>query len=200
MTTTVDPFGATQDQDAEAFFEGGNISAVFPKVGFVLEGNVLGYRMMQQSDHETRELLWRYNGKSVKETEIPEANGVRARVISDRKNEVRMMVIDIEMDAPTFETWETREYIHTTLDEDSGVRSLYINKPALKFAIGKAIKDAGHRLPEIGSRLKVTRTASHKTPRGFMAQGFSAEYLPAARNPKYTPPAADASPEDDPWS
>lgn len=199
MTTTIDPFAAEQ-QDAEAFYSGGNISAVFPKVGFVLEGNVLGYRMMQQSDNETRELLWRYNGKAVKESEIPEANGVRARVTEDRKARVLMMVIDIELDKPTFKTWKTREYIEEALEEDSGVRSLYVNKPAMRMALGKAIKGAGHLVPEVGSRIKVTRTASHKTPRGFMAQGYTAEYLPAAKNPKYTPPVAEAAAEDDPWS
>lgn len=194
----VDPFGATEQQDAEAFFSGGNIAMKFPNVGHREEFNVLGWRMAQQSDMDTREPMWLYNGKSTREGAIPEANGVRARVTANPKNRIMQMLIDVQLDEPTFLTWETNQYVEKQLEEDDGVRTVYV-KGALKAAIGKALRDAGMKLPETGARGWIQRGKSTKTPAGFAAYSYTAGFTPAAKNPKYTPPAAGESADDDPW-
>jgi hypothetical protein len=198
MTTAIDPFGATEQQDAEAFFSGGNIAAKFPTINFEVKGNVLGWRMTQQSDMDSREPLWFYNGKSTKESAIPEANGVRARITANPKNRIMQMLIDIQMDEPTFLTWETNQYVEKPLEEDDGIRTLYV-KGDMKSSVGNAIKKAGHRVPETGARIKVVRGKSRKTPSGFAAYTFTAEYTPAAKNPHYTAPTAQDI-EDDPFA
>lgn len=200
MTVTdFDPFGATEQADAEAFFSGGNIALKFPTVGHREEFNVLGIRMSQQSDMQTREPLWLYNGKSVREGLIPEANGVRARVTANPKNRVLQMLIDLQLDEPTFKTWSTNQYVEETLDEDDGVRTAYV-KGGMRTAIADALRKSGtgHKVPEIGSRMWIERGKSRKTTGDFAAYTFTAGYLPAAKNPKYTPPAADDS-EDNPF-
>lgn len=199
MTVTdVDPFGATEQQDAEAFFSGGNIAMKFPTVGHREEFNILGWRMTQQSDMQTREPLWLYNGKSIREGLIPEANGVRARVTANPKNRIMQMVIDVQLDEPTFLTWSTNQYVEEHLDEDDGVRSLYV-KGDLKTALANALRKAGHKVPEIGARAWVQRGKSRKTSGDFAAYTYTAGYTPAAQNTHYTAPVAQDT-EDDPWS
>lgn len=198
MTVTdVDPFGAAEQMDAEAFFNSGNIAMKFPTVGHREEFNILGYRMTQQSDMDTREPLWMYNGKSTREGAIPEANGVRARITANPKNRVMQMVMDVQLDEPTFLTWETNQYVEKPLDEDDGVRSVYV-KGNLKIALGNALRKAGHKVPETGARGWIERGKSTKTASGFAAYSYTAGYTPAAQNPKYTPPAAQGS-DDDPF-
>lgn len=182
MSVDLDPFSAEAAEGA-AFFSSGNTAAKFPRDGFSVEGTVTGWRMLQQSDIDTRELLWMYNGKQTPESQIPEANGVRARVTSDPKARIMQMVIDLQCE-PTFVTYETLQYHEKELPEDDGMRSLYV-KGNMRAVLGKKLQEAGHRVPEKGALLKITRLRAERVgDKGkFTKYVFAAEYTPAAQNP-----------------
>lgn len=198
MTTApeIDPFGADTAEGA-AFFNSGNTAAKFPKDGFTVTGTVLGWQMRQQTHIDSREPLWLYNGASVEESKIPEANGVRARITGNPRNRVMQMVIDLQCE-PTFETYETNQYLRKELPEDDGVRSLFV-KGQMKAVIGKEIQKAGHRVPEIGALLEVKRLRAERVGDGgkFTKFVFAARYTVAAQNPNAA--AVGAGVEDDPF-
>jgi len=187
----VDPFGNGTDddetRDAESFLSGGgSISAKFPKVGYTFEGTITGWSMRQQTDMKTGELLFWVGKKRKLENEM--------RPTDSRKNPVMQLLLEVQSEA-TFETWETKEYIPVPLEEDDGMRTLYV-KGNLQTAINKAKKEAGGKL-EKGAYISVTRTQSSvRKGAEFASHNFTAVWTKASDNAK----AADALMEEDPFA
>ena len=170
--TQTDPFSAEAAAAASFFGGDGMVAAKFPTVGFTVEGTILSYRMDQQSDMDTGELLF-WEGKSrVLQSQLKFPATARP---------VMQLVIEMQCQ-PTGKTWETNQYIEKALSEDDGKRALYV-KNGLQTAIGKALKEAGVQAPEIGGYLKVTRGQSVKREGAkFPSHSFTAQYTKADQN------------------
>lgn len=173
MTTApqTDPFSADAAKAAQ-FLGGGTVAAKFPKPGFTVEGTILSFRMAQQTDMESGELLFWEGKDKVEQSKLKFPQNARP---------VEQLVIEIQGE-PTGVTWETNRYVEKQLPDDDGVRTLYV-KGSLQFALGKALREAGVRAPEIGGYLKVTRGQDVK--RGgskYFSYSYTAEYTPASKN------------------
>jgi hypothetical protein len=174
MTVTTDPFSAEAAAAAQFFGGGGTVAAKFPTVGFTVEGSILSYRMDQQTDMDTGELLFFEGKKQVKQSELK---------FPATAKPCNQLVIEIQGE-PTGKTWETNQYIEKALPEDDGVRALYV-KGGMQAAIGKALREAGVQAPEIGGYLKVTRGPSVKREGAkYPSYSYTAQYTKADQNSK----------------
>lgn len=171
------------EQDIKGFLMGGGVAAKFPKIGYQIEGTVTSFRMQQQRDYDTGELLFWKDGN---------------------KRMQLLIVMDTEEQGSFDENGEPVE-----VPDDDGQRTLYV-KGALQKAIGRALKEAGAELEE-GGYLKVKRVKDlPKTNPKFKAPyGFAVQYTPAAKNSKAATDFAKSDPEtgakasgkdDDPWA
>lgn len=175
MTTApqTDPFSADAAR-AAAFLGGGTVAAKFPKPGFSVEGTILSFRMAQQTDMDSGELLFWEGKDKVEQSKLR---------FPDNAKPVEQLVIEVQGE-PTGVTWETNQYVEKQLPDDDGVRTLYV-KGSLQFAIGKALRDARVQAPEIGGYLKVTRGQDVKRPGSkYFSYSYTAVYTPASQNGK----------------
>lgn len=172
MTTAqTDPFSADAAK-AAAFLGGGTVAAKFPKPGFTVEGTILSFRMAQQTDMESGELLFWEGKDRVEQSKLK---------FPDSAKPVEQLVIELQGE-PTGITWETNQYVEKQLLDDDGVRTLYV-KGGLQFAVGKALRDARVRAPEIGGYLKIQRGQDSKRPGSkYFSHSYSATYTPASQN------------------
>jgi hypothetical protein len=175
MTTApmTDPFAVEAVRAAQFLGGGGSVAAKFPKPGFVVEGTIESFRMAQQTDMNSGELLFWEGKERVKQSDLK---------FPATAKPVDQLVIELQGE-PTGVTWETNQYIEKALPEDDGMRVLYV-KGRMAGAIGKAMKEAGVDAPEIGGYLKVARGADVKLSGSKFAHTFVAQYTPAAQNTK----------------
>ena len=179
MTTSQqDPFSTEAAAAAQFLGGGGVIAAKFPKDGFKVEGTVTEFRMGQRTHIDSGEPLFWEGKKPVEESKLKFASSRTDR------NRVMQLVITLQGE-PTFVTWETNRYIEKKLDEDDGVRALYVSSPELQRAIGKALQDKGARAPEVGGYLEVVKTGEKRIEgTSFTKFLYSARWTPAAQNEK----------------
>jgi hypothetical protein len=166
-----DPFGT--DNEVRGFLSGGSTAAKFPKVGFTVEGTVLGYRMGQRTGMKSGEALFWEGKQAIEESKL--------KFESSKDSPAMQLIMEIQGE-PTGVTWKTNQYIEETLPDDDGVRTLYVAS-GLQRALAKALRDAGNAQVEKGAYLKVTRGASVKAG-DFMAFTYAAEWTPAKDNAK----------------
>ena len=171
MSVQTDPFSADAAAAAN-FLGGGTVAAKFPKEGFVVEGTILSFRMAQQSHMESGELLFWEGKEQVEQSKLKFPQSARP---------CEQLVIELQ-GAPTGITWETNRYVEKQLPDDDGVRTLYV-KGGMQNAIGKALRDAGVRAPEIGGYLKVARGKDTKRPGSkYFSYSYAAQYTKAEAN------------------
>lgn len=175
MTTMTDPF-SVEAVKATRFLSGDKkVGAKFPQVGFVVKGTILDWRMAQQTDNETRELLFWQGKKPTAQSQLT--------IPVESARPVEMMVIDLQCE-PTGITWEGKDYEEVQLPEDDGKRTLYITNTKIK-ALADALRAAGAQLPEVGGYLEMARGKSVKAPGAkFASQSFTARYTTAEKNPR----------------
>lgn len=180
-----DPF-----QDADAFMNSGSsIAAKFPQVGFVFEGDIIGWDGPQQmTDKDTGEALYWESNKKTKESDVKNMSIARPAM---------QLLIHVQGPA-TGITWETNQYIEKEVPDDDGVRTLYVHGE-LQKALKKARLEAGNAKMEVGAHVKITRGKPVKKPNGYFAYTYAAEWTPAAKNPSAAEAAFDAAgdPEGD---
>jgi hypothetical protein len=173
MTTApqTDPFSADAAK-AAAFLGGGTVAAKFPTEGFVVEGTIQAFRMAQQSHMESGELLFWEGKEQVEQSKLKFPQSARP---------CEQLVIELQGE-PTGITWETNRYVERQLPDDDGMRTLYV-KGGLQAAIGKALRDAGVRAPEIGGYLKVQRGKDvQRNGSKYYSYTYTAQYTQAAQN------------------
>ncbi|MER7487949.1 hypothetical protein ABTY20_18985 [Streptomyces sp. NPDC126497] len=178
MTTQVDPFTA-EAAKAVAFLsgQGGDKvpAAKFPKVGFEIDGTILSWRMTQQSDNVSKELLFWENKRPTPMSKVR---------FPDSARPVEMMVIEYQGD-PTGVTWEGKDYEEVEVPDDSGRRVLYVTGGKIN-ALYQALQAVGLQLPEQqGGRIQMRRERSVKAPGAqFASHAFTAKYTKADDNPR----------------
>jgi hypothetical protein len=173
MTTApqTDPFSADAAK-AAAFLGGGTVAAKFPTEGFVVEGTILSFRMAQQTDMESGELLFWEGKEQVEQSKLKFPQSARP---------CEQLVIELQCE-PTGVTWETNRYVERQLPDDDGLRTLYV-KGGLQQAVGKALRDADVRAPEIGGKLKVQRGKDTKRAGSkYYSYTYTAQYTRADQN------------------
>lgn len=171
MSVQTDPFSADAAA-AAAFLGGGTVAAKFPKPGFTVEGTIQSFRMAQQSHMESGELLFWEGKEQVEQSKLKMPATARP---------CEQLVIELQCQ-PTGITWETNRYVEKQLPDDDGARTLYV-KGSMQAAIGKALRDAGVRAPEIGGYLKVQRGQDTKRPGSkYFSYTYTAQYTPASQN------------------
>ncbi len=171
MTTQTDPFSA-EAAAAASFLGGGTVAAKFPKEGFVVEGTIVSFRMAQQSHMESGELLFWEGKEQVEQSKLKFPQSARP---------CEQLVIELQ-GQPTGITWETNRYVEKQLPDDDGMRTLYV-KGGMQAAIGKALRDAGVRAPEIGGYLKVARGKDTKRAGSkYYSYTYTAQYTKAEAN------------------
>lgn len=176
MTTAqVDPFSADAAAAAAQFLGGSSVvAAKFPRDGFVVEGTILSFRMSQQSDINSGELLFWENKKQTKQSELR---------FPQTAQPCSQLVIELQGE-PTGVTWEGLQYDEVQVEDDDGIRALYV-KGRMQKAVAQALKDAGVKAPEEGGYLKVARTGTAKASGGVgKAFTYAAQYTPASKNSK----------------
>lgn len=188
-------YAAPSQQDAERFLDGGATVAVkWPKVGYEFEGTVIGWRgPVPQTDMNSGEPLYWEGKKKVKRSalEFPDTS---------MTNPALQLLIEFEAE-PTFETWESNQYVRKALPDDDGYRTMYVHG-ALQKAISKARREAGsggRPAPlEEGAKCKVVRTESVRMQNDFYGHQYVAQWIPAAQNPDFQA-AADQFMDKDPF-
>lgn len=175
MATATDPFSVDAVKAARFLSGDKKVGAKFPQVGFVVKGTILDWRMAQQTDNATRELLFWQGKKPVPQSQLT--------IPVESARPVEMMVIDLQCE-PTGITWEGKDYEEVPLPEDDGKRTLYVQNTKIK-ALADALKAAGVQLPEVGGYLEMARGKSFKAPGAkFASQSFTARYTTAEKNPR----------------
>jgi hypothetical protein len=170
-----DPFSADAVKAVRFLSGDKKIGAKFPKVGFTVKGTITDWRMAQQTDNETRELLFWQGSKPTPQSQLT--------IPMESARPVEMMVIEMQCE-PTGVTYEGKDYEEVPLPEDDGKRTLYVSNTKIK-ALAQALKDARMQLPEVGGYLEMTRGRSFKAPGAkFASQTFTAKYTPADQNPR----------------
>ncbi|WP_030248235.1 hypothetical protein [Streptomyces sp. NRRL S-455] len=173
MTTMTDPFSADAVKAVRFLSGEKKVGAKFPKVGHVVAGTITDWRMAQQTDNETRELLFWQGKKPTPQSQLT--------IPTESARPVEMMVIELQCE-PTGVTWEGKDYEEVQLPEDDGKRTLYVSNTKIK-ALADALKQAGMQLPEVGGYLEMARGKSVKAPGAkFPSQSFTARYTPADKN------------------
>jgi hypothetical protein len=171
MTTAqqTDPFSADAAKAAQ-FLGGGTIAAKFPEPGFVVEGTILSFRMAQQTDKDSGELLFWEGKEKVEQSKLKFPQAAKP---------VEQLIIEIQSQ-PTGITWETNRYIEKPVPDDDGTRTLYV-KGSMQKALGKALRDAGVRAPEVGGYIKMTRGKDVKYGNNW-GHTHTAQYTKAEAN------------------
>lgn len=166
--------GAQQQDDAQSFLMGGGITGQkFPHVGFTVDLTWLSWKMAPQTDMDTGEIKTWADGRK------------------------RMQMVVTAQGEATGITWETNAYVETSIEDDDGVRALYI-KGNLQKAIRDGIRNAGMKGPEVGMLTRITRGKSEK-PKTKGQQGahtYTVVVTPAAKNPKWAEIQADEAAAD----
>lgn len=171
MTTQTDPFSA-EAAAAASFLGGGTLAAKWPTPGFVVEGTILSFRMGQQTDMESGELLFWEGKERVEQSKLK---------FPATAKPVEQLIIETQGE-PTGITWETNRYVEKQVPNDDGVRTWYI-KGALAAAVGKALREAGVRAPEIGGYIKAGRGQDTKRQGSkYFSYTFTAQYTRADQN------------------
>jgi hypothetical protein len=163
-----DPFS-----DVKQFMSGGSVAAKFPKVGFVVEGTVLSFRVSQRTAMKSGEPLYWEGKQTVEESKL--------KFESSKSSPANQLLLEVQSE-PTGVTWETNQYIEKKLPDDDGVRTMYIHGNFQK-ALGKALRDAGGADIEKGAYIKATRKESVKMG-DFMGFTYDVEWTPAKSNAK----------------
>lgn len=165
---TQDPFSA---KAAENFLEGGATAAKWPHVGYVVEGTVTDYAMMQQTDYDSGENLYWVGNSRVEESKA-----------ADKSRPVMQMTMGLQ-GKPTGETWAGLQNERVALPDDDGARTAYV-KGALQAALKDAIRKANAKL-ETGAYVRIERIADGpKSNSKFAApHRYTAVWTPAAQNP-----------------
>lgn len=194
MTTQQDPFSVEAAAAAQFLGGGGVIAAKFPKDGFKIEGTVTEFRMVQRTHIDSGEPLFWESKKPTEQSKLRFASSATDR------NRVMQLVITYQGE-PTHLTWETNRYIEKKLDEDDGVRALYVSSPELQKAIGKALQETGARAPEVGGYIEVVKTGEERIQgTSFTKFKYAARWTPAAQNEKaagdFLSQAEEAPPAD----
>lgn len=179
-----DPFS---DDAAAAFLTGSSTAAKWPKIGYVVEGTVLNWRMAQQTDYDTSEPLY-WEGK----------RRVMESVATDRSRPVMQLIMEIQ-GKPTGETWEGLGNTHKVITDDDGKRTLYI-KAYLQSAIARALKDASGKLEE-GAFIRVERIADvpSQDKKRQAAHNYRATWTPAAQNAEAASSFLNEPEDDNPF-
>jgi len=210
MTTPANRFSAPARVDqhaprsAEEYLDGGaSVAAKWPKVGFEVVGDVIGFSptAIQMTDMKTGEPQYWENKVKTKESELrfPETS---------KQNPCLQITIDLQCE-PTGVTWESNRYIRKEVPDDDGVRTMYVSGQ-LAAAIRKARQTAAQKYKlgvrnaplEAGARVRVVRTEDKKFQNDYFGFTFEAEWIPAAQNPNYTNALMDSTegPDGgDPW-
>jgi hypothetical protein len=194
----------TAVRSAEEYLDGGaSVAAKWPKVNFSVEGDVVGWSptAIQMTDMKTGEPLYWENKIKTKESELrfPETS---------KQNPCLQITIDLQCE-PTGVTWESNRYIKKVLEDDDGVRTMYVNGQ-LAAAIRKARQAAAQQYKlgvrsaplEAGAHVKVTRGEDKKFANDYFGFTYEAVWTPAAHNPAYTNSLMDQTEgpgEDSPW-
>lgn len=165
----VDPFS---NEAAAQFLQGGGVAAKWPKVGYVVEGTVTGWKMSQQTDYDTGEDLFWVGKKRVPAPQVAAA---------DKNRPAMQLVMDLK-GQPTGETWEGLQNIRRALPDDDGARVLYV-RGGLQKALSKALKDSNGKLEE-GAFLRIERIADIPNPdkKKQAAHAYTATWTAAASN------------------
>lgn len=171
MSVQTDPFSADAAA-AAAFLGGGSVSAKWPHEGFTVEGTILSFRMAQRTHIDSGELLFWEGKEQVEQSKLKFPQSARPcdQLVMETQGE------------PTGITWETNQYIEKALPDDDGVRTWYVTG-ALAAAVGKALREAGVRAPEIGGYIKATRGKGTKRPGSkYFSYTYTAQYTKAEAN------------------
>lgn len=180
-----DPFSTgSVDQEVRGFLSGSSIAAKFPTVGHVFEGTVIGYRMAQRTHIKSGEPLYWEGRQTVEESKLQFA--------SSKASPAKQLLLEVQGE-PTGITWETNQYIEKSLQDDDGVRTLYVVS-GLQKALAKGLKDAGDAPIEKGAYIKVTRGKSVKAG-DFMAFTYTVEWTPASSNDKAATDLVNSDPD-----
>lgn len=180
-----DPFS---DEAAAAFLTGSSTAAKWPEIGYAVEGTVLNWRMSQQTDYDTSELLF-WDGK----------RRVIESLAADKSRPVMQLIMEIQ-GKPTGETWEGLRNTRKALPDDDGKRTLYV-KAYLQSALAKALKDAGGKLEE-GAFIRVERVADvpNQDKKRQAAHNYRAVWTPAAQNSEAASSFLSEAEEDNPFA
>lgn len=154
-----DPF-----EQMNSFLSGGLTAAKWPTVGFVVEGTVTGAVMKQQNDYDTGEPLFWKDGSP--------------------RNQ---LVLDVQS-APTGKTWEGLRYTEKIIQDDDGMRAMYV-KGNLQKTLSAALREANARF-EIGGHIRVERIQD--APKVDRAKEPAHQYKVT-----WTPAVKIAAPADD---
>jgi hypothetical protein len=165
---TVDPFS-----DVKQFMSGGSVAAQFPKVGAVVEGTVLSFRVSQRTDMKTGEPLYWEGRQTVKESDL--------KFEASKNSPAKQLLLEVQGE-PTGVRYRTNQYIEEPLKDDDGVRTMYIHGNFQK-ALAKALKEAGNADIEAGAYIRVERLKSVKAG-DFMAYDYQVTWTPAKQNSK----------------
>lgn len=164
-------FNPFDPPSVEDFFSGGApVAAKWPKIGFTVEGTVLDWSLVQQTDMATGEFKFFEDKKLKKESEL--SNPEKARPAYELR-------LDLQCEA-TGVTWEGLAHTEKVVPDDDGIRRAYVYGNMQK-SLGRAMSDAGAAAPEKGARVKITRTKDVKAAIGT-ARTFESVYAPAAKN------------------
>jgi hypothetical protein len=137
-----------------------------------VEGTILSFRMAQQTHMKSGELLFWEGKDKVEQSKLKYPATAKP---------VEQLVIEMQCE-PTGITWETNRYVERQLPDDDGVRTLYV-KGGLAGALGKALRDAGVRAPEIGGYLKIQRGKDVKRQGSeYFSYTYTAQYTRADQN------------------
>lgn len=210
MTAAANPFQRparveqAPGRSAEDFLDGGaSVAAKWPKVGFVVEGDVIGWspQAVQMFDMKSGEPLYWEGKVKVKESELryPETS---------KLNPALQITIDLQCE-PTGVTWESNRYIRKEVPDDDGVRRLYVHGQ-IAAAIRKARQQAAQQYKlstrtaplEDGAHVTVTRGEDKKFANDYYGFTFTAVWTPAKNNPAYQSAQSDLTegPAGDPWA
>lgn len=162
--------------EADDFLNGGSsvITAIWPTVGFTVEGTVVDWEMRQQTDMKTGELLFFKNKARLRESEL-HGNLTGAQP-------AMQMLLDLQ-GVPTGKTWKNNTYDETPVPDDDGMRRAYV-KGELQKALREAMKEAGDAKLEKGAYVEIVRLPAMRKFANGSGYTFKARWTPAKDNAK----------------
>jgi len=166
---SVDPFS---DKAAEDFLSGGGVAAKWPTVGYVVEGTVTDWRMAQQTDYDSGELLYWVGNKRIEESKVENKNLPVMQLILEIRGE------------PTGETWEGLQNERVELEDDDGTRVMYI-RGGLLAAFRNEMKKTQSKL-EKGAYVRVERIkdGSKSNPKYQAPHRYTVQWTKPENNEK----------------
>jgi len=152
---TQDPFSS---QAADNFLSTRAPQAKWPKIGYVVEGTVMGWEMEQQTDYDTGALLTWSDGKP------------------------RMQLVMTIQSKATGKTWTGLHNEEKSLPNDDGMRTLYI-KGALQKSFSRALSAARCKLA-VGAHVSIERIADgpKSDPKKAAPHLHKVKWLPPTQN------------------